>query len=302
MKQVLLVANPKAGSISTPRRRAIERRLVREVDLAVAQTERPDHATELAREAVSSGCDAVLAFGGDGTVNEVAQGLVGSDVAMGILPAGTANVIARGLGVPTDPVRASEFAAERLKAGKRRRINVGQVDDRYFIGSAGMGLDAEVVKRTEADPDAKQRWGEWLFVVHVLRVALVDYRGADPALMLEVEDEEPVRVVLAICCNLYPYTFLKRWVVDACPLTRLDADLDFCGLTELPLRRIGPVFYSLFRSRSHVDWATTVYKHDVAAAKITADRPMPLQIDGDFVGDVESADFRSVPDALPVLV
>ncbi len=143
----MLISNPMAGSVSPRHKEVIVSALRADFKLEVADTEGRNHATELARDAVDRGFDAVLAFGGDGTINEVAQGVIGSDAALGVLPGGTTNVLARSIGIPTDPVDATSYIAHRLRAGQTQRINVGKVNSRYFLFSTGMGLDAEVVRR-----------------------------------------------------------------------------------------------------------------------------------------------------------
>ncbi len=244
----------------------------------------------------------MLALGGDGTVNEVAQEVVGSDLPLGILPGGTTNVIARGLGIPNDAVEATAFTIERLKSRKTRRIGVGQIDGRYFIANAGMGLDGEVVKRTETDPRAKGRLKDWIFLQNVVLAAYTQYGRAEPAITMEVDGADAVRALLVICCNLHPYTYFKRWAVDVCPLTKPSGGLDLLGLKALPFSSIPRITYSLFRSRSHIGWPQTSYYSDVDRAVLTADRPMPVQADGEFVGDFAEAGIRRVPEALEVLV
>src|SRR5918999_1184780 len=186
MPRVLLVSNSFAGSVSHRTREVIVKALAADFDLQVAETTSRDHASELARSAVAEGADAVLAFGGDGTINEVAQGLVGTDVALGVLPGGSTNVMVRSLGIPADPIDATAFVASRLRSGTHRRINVGRFDERYFIFSAGMGLDAEVVRRVENDPHRRQRSHNYLFVRHALAAGTWRYRGADPTITLKV--------------------------------------------------------------------------------------------------------------------
>jgi diacylglycerol kinase family enzyme len=270
--------------------------------LEVADTERRDHARKLAHDAVDRGLDAVVVFGGDGTINEVAQGLVRSDVALGILPGGTTNVMARSLGVPRDPVDATAFVASNLRSGTRRRINVGRINDRFFLFSAGMGLDAEVVRRVEAEPDKKRTRGEWFWVSNALKAAVTKYRGAQPAITMTVDGADPSRVILAICANARPFSYFKQWPVDALPEARLDRGLDFYGITQVRLLTIPRLAYSLFVSRAHVGWRTSRYRHNAARGRLDADRPMPVQVDGEFIGFEEGAELSLFPDALTLLV
>ncbi|HEX2051022.1 MAG TPA: diacylglycerol kinase family protein [Actinomycetota bacterium] len=302
MDTVLVVWNAHAGSVSRRRREVIVKALQADFKLDVAETQARNHAAGLARDAVDRGFDAVLAFGGDGTVNEVAQGLVGTDVALGIVPGGSTNVLARAVGVPRDPVEATAFVASRLRSGTRRRIGVGRLDDRYFLFSAGMGLDAEVVRRVEQDPEGKRRNAEGVFVANALKVALTRYRGAAAGVTLAVPGAEPQRVVFAVCGNGRPFTYYKRWPVDACPAAHLDRGLDVLGLTKVRTVTIPHITWSLFVSRSHVRWRTARYFSDVSWARLAADEPLPVQVDGDYLGERDAAHLEHVPDALDLLV
>jgi diacylglycerol kinase family enzyme len=248
----------------------------------------------------------VLVFGGDGTVNEVAQSLVGTDVALGILPGGSTNVMARALGIPLDPIDATAFLGRRLASDSRRRINVGRLDERYFLFSAGMGLDAEVVRRVEAAPEKKREYGEWWFVVNALKAAMTQYRGADPRITLAVEapkaPAKPARVVLAVCCNGRPFTYFKRFPVDVCPGASLDSGLDVLGFTKIHATTIPRLVWSLFVSRAHPGWRNARYHHDVGGARLEADVPLPVQVDGDYIGERTEASLSLVPSALDLLV
>lgn len=297
----MLVANPWAGSVSARTRDVMVKALEADFKVEAAETRAREHASDLARDAVDRGFDAVIAFGGDGTINEVAQGLVDTEVALGILPGGSTNVMARSLGLPTDPVEATSYVAQRLRSGTRRRINVGRANDRYFLFSAGMGLDGEVVKRVEADPAGKRDHGEWLFVWNAVKAALSQYRGIDPILSVEVDGAEPERVILAICCKARPFTYLKRFPVDVCPQAKLDGGLDLFGLTKLRGVAIPRVAWAVLVSRSHVGWRNAIYRHDLQDAVLRADRPLPFQVDGDYVGEWVEAHLTVVPNALELI-
>lgn len=301
MDQVLLVSNERAGSVSERVREVIVKALQADFKLDVAHTNHRDHATELAQDAVDRDFDAVVVFGGDGTVNEAAQGLVATDVSMGILPGGTTNVMARALGVPRDPVEATAYVAARLRSGSTRRINVGRVNARYFLFSAGMGLDADVVRRVEADPEGKRDRPEWTFLVNAVRAGVTKYRGTDTKLTLEVDGHEPLPVLFCVCCNGRPLTYFKRFPVDACPQASLDKQLDFFALDRIALSTVPRIAWSVFVSRSHPRWKHGHYFSDAPGASWRASEPMPVQVDGDYIGEWDRAVVRSVPDALSVL-
>jgi diacylglycerol kinase family enzyme len=301
VQRVLLIVNARAGSVRARTREVIAKALSADFKLEVTDTMSRNHASELARDAVDRGFDAVVAFGGDGTINEAAQTLVGSGVALGILPGGSTNVMARSLGIPRDPVEATAFVASRIRSGSRRSINVGVNNERHFLFSTGVGLDAEVVKRVEGDPEAKARSAEWTFLRKALAAGVTEYRGAEPSITVEVEGREPTKVAFAICCNGRPFTYFKRFPVDACPGATLDGGLDVYGLTRVRLGTIPRIVWSIFVSRSHVRWRTSRYDHDVDAVTLRCDRPLPVQVDGDYLGEQEVAALRLVPKGLDVL-
>ena len=301
MQKVLLIANPYAGSVSRRVKEVIVKALASDFKIEVADTEARFHAIELSADAVDRDFDAVVALGGDGTINEVSQGLVGTDVALGILPGGTTNVMARSLGIPTDPVEATAFLSSHLRSATRRRIGVGRAGDRYFLFCAGMGLDAEVVKRVEADPTRKREQREMFFLTNAVKAAATDYRAIDPMITLEAPGHEPRRLVLAVCCNGRPFTYFRRWPVDVCPEARLDKRLDVLGLERIHASTIPRIAWGLLVSRSHVRWRRSVYLHDLAGFTLTADRPLPFQVDGDYVGEWDSAELSHIPDALDLL-
>jgi diacylglycerol kinase family enzyme len=302
MKRVLFVSNPRAGSVSSRVKQVIVKALEADFKLEVAETTARNHAGELARDAVDRDFDAVIAFGGDGTINETIQGLVGSEVALGLLPGGSTNVMSRALGVPRDPVEATAFVASHLKSSTKVRVNTGRLNDRYFLFNTGMGLDAETVRRVESDPEGKRRNHEKLFVRNAFQAGLTEYRGVAPMVSMEVTGAEPVNVVTAITCNGAPFTYLGRWPVDVCPGARLDKGLDVFGISRLSARMIPRLVYSLFVSRSHVHWRSTSYHHDVTAVRLRAQKPMPVQLDGDYIGHLDKADISLVPAALSLLV
>jgi len=302
MKSVMLISNPYAGSVSGRTKEVIVKALQADFKLELADTERRSHATELARDATDRGFDCVVAFGGDGTINEAAQGLVGTDVALGLIPGGSTNVLARSLGVPRDPVEATAFVASHIRSETIRTINVGRVNERYFLFSAGIGLDAEVVKRVEADPEAKRRRGEWFFLTNALKAGFTEYRGAAPWIELRVPGHAAQRVVLAICCNGRPFTFFKRLPVDVCPEARLDAGLDVFGLTGMSAATIPRLAWALLVSRGHIRWRRGRYFHDLETLAIKCARPLPLQVDGDHIGSVDSAEMSIVRGGLRLLV
>lgn len=302
MRKLMLISNANAGSVTAPTRQVILKALQADFKVEAVDTQHRDHATELAADAVDRDFDAVIAFGGDGTINEAMQALIGTDLAFGFIPGGSTNVTARSLGLPRDPVDATAYVAARLESNTRRRVNVGRINDRYFLFAAGMGLDAEVVKRVEADPEAKRKRGEWFFLSNAFKAGLTEYRTTKPRITMTVDGGEPEGVILAICSNARPFTYFKRFACDVCPEAELDGGLDFFGLTRLRATTAPRLIAGLFVTGRHTRWRTGRHHHNVLGATFQADIPTPVQVDGDYVGEWTEARLDLVPDALDLLV
>ena len=305
--RALLVVNP-AATTSTPRsREVLKRALASEMKVEVAETSHRGHAAALAVRAMREGLDVVVALGGDGTVNEVVNGLLTdgpkADLpALAVVPGGSTNVFVRSVGLPPDPFDATGAILEALRAGRSRRIGLGLADDRYFTFNAGLGFDAEVVHRIEK----RRRAGEQTSHARFVRAALTHYVTADrrhPAITLERPGEDPVdRIHFALVTNTAPWSYLGERPVQPSPEASFDTGLDIFAprslgvlLTLRYVRRalLGP---SPLRSRR------LLRLHDVAEFTLRASRPMALQLDGDWLGERDSVRFRSVPDVLPVIV
>lgn len=298
----MFISNARAGSVSARTKEVIAKALSADFKLEVADTQSRGHASDLAREAVAQGFDAILAFGGDGTINEVAQDMVETETALGIIPGGSTNVMARSLGIPTDPVDATAFAASHIRTGTRQRISVGRIGARYFLFSCGMGLDAEVVKRVESDPEGKKKHAHLTFLKHALDVGFTRYRGAEPTITMEAGNASPEKVLFTIVCNARPLTYFGRFPVDACPEASLEKGLDFLGMTRIHASTIPRIAWSVFVSRAHVRWKNSRYITNVTQGVLRSTRPMPVQVDGDYIGELDRAMIRLIPNSLDVLV
>lgn len=301
VQRVLLISNARAGSVSSRTKEVIIKALSADFKLEVADTESRGHASDLARDAIDRGFEAILGFGGDGTINEVAQDMVETDTALGIIPGGSTNVMARSIGIPSDPVDATAFAASHLRSGTRQRINVGRIGARYFLFSCGMGLDAEVVKRVEADPEGKRKHAHLTFLKHALEAGFTRYRGAEPTITMEAGNSPPEKVLFTIVCNARPLTYFGRFPVDACPEASLEKGLDFLGMTKIHASTIPRIAWSVFISRAHVRWKNSRYVTNVTQGSLRATEPMPVQVDGDHIGDLDRGMIRMIPNSLDLL-
>jgi diacylglycerol kinase family enzyme len=294
VQAAVLIVNPFATRVTEERLAAVERELRRAAELRVVMTERPRHATELVTDACRGGCPAVIVFSGDGGFNEALNGLE-SDVPIGFLPGGGTSVLPRALGLPADPVEAARRVADALATGRTRRIALGRVNGRRFAFAAGVGLDAEAVRRVNVlgRREDGRRPGDLAFALAVVR-ALAARRGRiEPAL----EVEGLGRAAFAFVANGAPYTYAKRIPLPVAPEADFELGLDVVAPVRLRRRSLVRTAWSLLRGHPH----DVLYAHDVDRVLIRCDRPMPLQADGEDLGDVEEALFEAERDAASVL-
>ena len=295
--KVALVVNPFATRVSEERLAEVRAELERVAELEVFPTERPGHATELVTGACRDGAEAVVVFSGDGGFNEALNGLE-SDVPVGFLPGGGTSVLSRALGLPADPVAAARAVAEALAAGRTRRITVGRVNGRRFAFGAGVGLDAEAVRRVDAlgrTPDGK-RPGDLAFAVAIVR-ALAAQRGH---LEPQFEIAGLGRAALAFVANGSPYTYAKGVPLPIAREARFELGLDL--VAPIRLRRRTLVGTALRVLTGRVRHGPYLYGHDLDRIEVSCDSPLPLHADGEDLGDVEQAVFEAERDAVSVLV
>jgi diacylglycerol kinase family enzyme len=287
MPEALLIVNPQASAVTDERATAVAEILGADV----VTTGRRGHATELAAGADT---DAIVVFGGDGAFNEVING-VRSGVAVGFVPGGGSSVLPRALGVSRDPEEAAGQIAAALGAGHTRRISVGRVNGRRFGFAAAIGFPAEVVRRVDELGRANgRRPPDRTFALTVAR-ALIDRRGAlDPE--LEV-DGQPA--AFALVANGDPYTYLARLPLHFAPQARFEAGLDLVAPRRLRARAIPRLFVAGALGRKA---GGVLYGHDLDRIEVRCAQPLPLQVDGEDLGDVEEAIFECERSAVSVLV
>ena len=318
----LLIVNPHATATTELRRDVITHALASQMELEVAETRYRGHAATLARKAASDGFQLIVTLGGDGTVNEAVNGLLhglkpGTDPAFAPVPGGNANVFTRALGLPADPVDATGRILESLQAGRDRRVGLGCASpghtspgappgaslDRYFTFNAGMGLDAETVRVIEG----MREHGRTLTPGLYLRTALRQfYRVTDrrhPRLTLERDGQSPVgHLFLGIISNTSPWTYLGRRPVNPSPGASFDTGLDIFALRRMRTINTLNALRQMFAQRSEPPRGRHVVSlHDQAGFTVRSDRPVALQVDGEYVGEHESVTFRAVPRALRVI-
>jgi diacylglycerol kinase family enzyme len=284
-----LIANPQASRVSDELIAAVEAPLPH--DLQTIRTTRPGEATELARD-LDGDVEAIVAFGGDGTFNEVLNGVDGASL-LGFLPGGGTSVLPRALGLPRDPVAA----AHRLAATRTRRIGLGRVNGRRFGFNAGIGFDAELVRAVDElgrRPDGR-RPGDRAFGRAALRLTAERRGRFEPAL----EIEGLGRAAFALVANCTPYTYLGRLGLRVTPDASFEGGIDLAAPARITLASLPRLAYRAYRGGGGRGLLTA---HDADRLVVHCDEPMPLQVDGEDVGDVVDAVFEAERDAVAVLV
>lgn len=293
-KRMLIIVNPYATTVSDRLKNLVVYALRGSYEVDAIDTEARGHATELCREAAREGYDVVVAFGGDGTVNEAANGLAGSETPLSCLPGGRTNVFCRMLGIPIDVVDATEHLLQIADDWRPRRVDLGHVNERRFVFSAGVGLDASVVERVDAHPRLKARVGEWYYAWTGIKTFNRRYLVHPPRLEVELGDER-LQGVTAIIQNAAPYTFFGDRPVDMAE----GATLDSGDLAGVLLRRSSPVDIPTIIWRALSRRARVSRHRQVRAFSQMTElrvrsldgRSFPLQVDGDYIGDEEDAVF-----------
>ncbi|HLI61596.1 MAG TPA: diacylglycerol kinase family protein [Solirubrobacteraceae bacterium] len=303
-RRMLIIVNPYASTVSDRLRNLVVYALRGRYRVHAVDTEARDHATEICREATREGYDVVVAFGGDGTCNEAANGLAGSDIPLCCLPGGRANVWCRITGIPVDIVDATEHLLAMAHDWRPRRVDLGRVNHRAFLFSAGVGLDASVVQRVDAHPRLKRRLGEWYYTWTGIQTFHRRYLIGPPRFAAEV-DGERIEGVTAIVQNAAPYTYFGDRQVHMAD----DASLSSGELSGIILRRASLVdmptiilraFASGLRVTGHRR-VTSVRGAGEIAIRSLDERPLPLQVDGDYIGEATEAHFQVEPDGLMIV-
>jgi diacylglycerol kinase family enzyme len=304
LRRLLLVANPHATTMSARLKELVVRALERGYEVDAVDTERPRHATEISRTAARDGYDAVVALGGDGTINEAANGLAGTDTALACLPGGATNVYCRMIGSSTDVARATEQLLRRADAWAPRRVDLARVNDRWFTFSAGAGLDAAVVERVDARPELKARFGPWFYAQSALATFLAGYVVNPPRVVVRAAGAE-VTGASVFVQNAQPYTFFKERPVRLAEGTHLDSgDLSGVVLMRASALDVPTIAFRLLARRARVERHRRVTSFDglhELRVRSFDDRPVPVQVDGDYIGAHEEAVFTVTPGGLLVV-
>lgn len=291
----VLIVNPNASRVTPEVTAAVERELAAAGRLETVLTERPGHAAELAAEACAA-CERIYVLSGDGGFNEAVNGIEGEEIEIGFLPGGRTSVLPRALGLPRDPVEAARALAVSRRV---RRISLGRVNGRRFTFSAGVGLDAEVVRSVDRRGRRDGRRAGDVAFAAALAGALARRRGRlRPAMTLLGRS----RVAFVLALNGDPYTYAGPLAVHAAPRARFELGLDVLAPAGLGPAGIVAFTAALLRGGRHVARSDVFYQHDADEALIECDGPTPLQADGEDLGDVTDVRLECERGVLSVLV
>ena len=304
-RRILVIVNPHATTVSDRLRNLVIYALQGRFEVEVEATARPDHAIEIGRGARDGAWDLVVAFGGDGTINEVANGLVGTDVPLALLPGGNTNVVCRTLGIPTDVVEATELLLSMADRPRTRRIALGRVNERHFMFACGCGLDASVVEKVDANPSLKATAGPWFYSWSAVTSYYREYLRDPVRFEVEVEG----RTIEGLTClaqNSDPYTYFGERPVRACPPVAIeDGTLSMAVLKRASqidsLALIPRLLSGRLDAGGHSQVETLSEVDQASVRSIDPGRRFPVQVDGDHIGTFDEVSITAVPDALSVV-
>ncbi|MGY1689918.1 diacylglycerol/lipid kinase family protein [Geodermatophilus sp. SYSU D01105] len=338
--RALVVANPAATTTSRTMRDDVLAALAGELKVDLAETTHRGHGSELARAAGADGVDVVVALGGDGTVNEVVNGLLHAGPGPGVptlavVPGGSTNVFSRALGRSRDPLTATTEILESLRAGRTRRVSLGTAsargtttatialpdpgaaqaaadagaaaspgwtDPRWFVFSAGLGFDADVIGRVEAQRARGRRSTGALYVVEATTAFVLGHERRDPPMTLELPGEPSLDgLFLCLVSNVAPWTYLGRRPVNPSPEASFDAGLDVFAMGRMGVFRMLHHVRQVFARRPDARGRGVHRRHDLQTVILTAVRPQGWQLDGDHLGTATGLRVCSVPAALRVV-
>ena len=300
--RLLLVVNSFASSVTARNTVVVHQKLARHHDVQVVETNRRGHATRFAQDAARRGIDAVVSFGGDGTLNEVATGVAGTDTALAVLPGGSTNVFARTIGIPNDALEAVDLLVAALGRDAISPVGLGRCNGRYFTFHTGIGYDAAVVRRVEERAALKRYAGHPLFVVASLRTWAFGYDRKSPHFTVTFDGAgSPAPVddaYFTIVMNTNPYTFLGNRPLDLVPGTEPGSGLSVVTFTSMNASHILRSLGSALRGGGVPDAPWLDIRRDVRSLTVTNPVSFPYQLDGDYLGETQGLTFEHVPDAV----
>ncbi len=307
---MLIIVNPYATTVSDRLKNLVVYALQGRFEVETIETEAQNHATEIGREVRDHGYDVVVAFGGDGTLNEVANGLAGTDVPVSVLPGGSTNVVCRTLGIPNDVVDATEHLLAMVDEWQPRKIDLGLADRRHFVFSCGAGIDATVVKRVDAHPRMKSAAGPYYFTWAAVSAFYRSYLYNPVRLRVRTQGQT-IEGVTALAQNSDPFTFFASRPVRVCEDVAFDDGTLALGVLKRAAQRDMPtliprIFSDKRPAARHrqIEHFAAIAEASIASTSETKDgvaRPFPVQVDGDYIGERTELELRVDPGALTIV-
>ncbi len=306
-RRVLLVWNPVSTEVTAESVGAVLVRLAAQLEVVAMHTLGAGDAERLGELAVEQGFDAVFVLGGDGTANEVVNG-VGDRLPIGVLPAGGTSVLPRVLGLPRGLEEAAERLCDALEEGSARSIALGTVNGRRFTFAAGIGIDAEIVKRIDErgrggeSADEASRPGDLWFVREAIGV-LLEGEYALPMMNVEVPGQGDLRAASLFVANCSPWSFAGPVPLDVAPDASFGGGFDLVVVESVEARSAPGRIASLLRNKDDGDHDGGVRRlHDLERATVRCERPLPVQVDGELLGEFDLIELGLVRDAARLLV
>lgn len=298
------MVNSSASSVTTRTRIVIQKALSADHEVSMVETSRRGHATRLAQGAAARGVDVVVALGGDGTLNEAANGIAGTSTALAPLPGGSTNVFARTIGLPDDPVDATVSLLEALSRGSIRRVGLGSVNGRYFLFNVGMGFDAAVVARVEQRSSLKRYASHAWFVWCAVDTWVRHYDRTHPHLAVHHEDGTVIDDgYMALCLNTDPYTYMGPKPLGIVPGTDLYNALALVTVRSLGLPTVASILVRSLATRKGVQTSRRIdTRSGVSAVTVSGHGPFPYQVDGEYLGETTRLELRHEPSVLDLVV
>jgi diacylglycerol kinase family enzyme len=304
-KRMLVIVNPYATTVSDRLKNLVVYALQGRYEVEAVDTNGKDHATHLSREAALEGYDVVVAFGGDGTLNEAANGLIGSDTPLTCLPGGATNVFCKLLGIPGDIVDATEHLLRLADDWRPQQVDVATVNGRRFTFSCGIGIDASVVDVVDSHPRLKSRFGPYYYTWAALSTFFRSYVVNPPRLLVELPGGDTLRGVTAIVQNGDPFTYFQNrplHVAEGATLT--SRDLAGVVLHRSTITVMPTVIWRIFSQRARIVRHRAISGFDGVTELVVRtddERELPIEVDGDFIGTAPEAVFGLEPGALTVV-
>jgi diacylglycerol kinase family enzyme len=309
-KRMLIIVNPYATTVSDRLKNLVVYALQGRYDVEAVLTEAQHHATEIGREACEGGYDIVVAFGGDGTLNEIANGLAGTDVPVSVLPGGSTNVVARTLGIPNDVVDATEHLLGLADDFRPRRVDLGVANGRRFVFACGAGLDATAARTVDSHPRMKARGGRWYYTWAAVSGFYGSYLRNPVRMRMRVEGATSEGIT-AIAQNSEPFSYFGNQPLHICQNVTLDnGTLSVAMLRRAAQRDVPTIAARVLTERmrtpahrqiDHFDGVTECRVESISEDPEGRIRQFPVQVDGDYIGDHGELDVSIEPSALAIV-